>query len=300
MFGTPRSRRALLLLPVLATALTTTASTLAAGPADATGESARLPVTGAPPVTGTWIEQFDGPAGAAPDGSRWRYDLGGNGWGNNESQTYTDRTDNARLSGRGTLLINARGETYTGVDGITRDYTSARLVSRPSFKYGTLTARIRISGAQGAWPAFWTLGADIDRVGWPKCGELDILEALNHLPTLYGSVHGPRTDGPDWQAYGHGGEISPAGGLGDGWHTYGVRWTRGAISWLLDGAVYRTVTRSDLPATDLWAMDNPQNLLLNVAVGGWAGAPAAPEVFRATMEVAWVKAVPVTIRTTVG
>jgi beta-glucanase (GH16 family) len=240
-------------------------------------------------VTTTFIDDFNGPAGSLANTSLWTYQTGGN-WGNGqELQQYTDRAVNASLTGRGSLLVTARGETYTGWDKVTRDYTSARLMSKRSVLYGTVAARIRLSSAQGAWPAFWAVGANYAQVGWPACGELDVMEAVNQLPNLYGSFHGPYTSGPRYAAYNQGKMISPPNGLGTGWHTYSAQWDSNTIAFSLDGVPYVSVERKSLPADQIWAMDNSQNLVLNVAVGGMAGTPADPSAFGATMEVDWVR-----------
>src|SRR5437660_7225047 len=111
----------------------------------------------------SWSDEFDGPVGTAPDRSKWGYDVGGNGWGNNELEYYTSRTNNAFLDGNGNLAIKAIKENYTGSDGITRSYTSARLLTSARFvqSYGRFEARIKLPVGQGIWPAFWMLGNDI-------------------------------------------------------------------------------------------------------------------------------------------
>ena len=110
-----------------------------------------------------WSDEFDGPNGSPVDSSKWSFDIGGNGWGNNELETYTSRTANADLEG-GTLVIKTLKETLKGADGITRDYTSARLLTKTKFTqmYGRFEARIKIPYGQGIWPAFWMLGDNID------------------------------------------------------------------------------------------------------------------------------------------
>src|SRR5260370_24436225 len=136
-----------------------------------------------PPVTGftlVWSDEFNGTDGTSPDASKWTYDLGvgGNGWGNNELETYTNRTKNAQIQG-GNLVITTVQETYADPsDGVTRNYTSARLKTQGlcSQAYGRIEARIKIPAGQGMWPAFWMLGNDISSVGWPKSVEVAILE----------------------------------------------------------------------------------------------------------------------------
>ena len=115
----------------------------------------------------------------------WIYDIGGDGWGNDELETYTIRRDNSFLQG-GRLIIRAKAESYRGSDGIERSYTSARLKSQGLFSQarGKFEARMRLPRGQGVWPAFWMLGDDVSSVGWPACGELDIMENIGREPTI--------------------------------------------------------------------------------------------------------------------
>jgi beta-glucanase (GH16 family) len=146
-----------------------------------------------------------------------------------------------------------------------------------------------MTGSPGAWPAFWTLGADYSKVGWPACGEIDVMEAVNRLPNLYGSLHGPYSDG-QLGAYNAGKMLTPRGGLAHGWHVYTARWTRRSVSFEFDGHVYAVVDRSRLPHGSVWALTHPQQLLLNIAVGGsMPGRPAVGQPFRAEMMVDWVR-----------
>src|SRR6266508_4837736 len=132
-----------------------------------------------------WSDEFDGPNGSAVDSTKWSFDIGGNGWGNNELETYTSRTANAYRDG-GMLVIKALKETFKGSDNITRDYTSARLLTKNKFSqaYGRFEARIKIPYGQGIWPAFWLLGANIDTAHWPNCGEIDIMENIGKEPSI--------------------------------------------------------------------------------------------------------------------
>ena len=119
-------------------------------------------------------------------------ETGGGGWGNNELETYTSRTANAELQD-GALVIRVLKEPLTGSDNITRNYTSARLVTRNKFTqtYGRFEARLKVPYGQGIWPAFWMLGNDLDSAGWPKCGEIDIMENIGREPaTVHGTLHG--------------------------------------------------------------------------------------------------------------
>jgi beta-glucanase (GH16 family) len=153
-----------------------------------------------PPVgqwTLVWSDEFDGTNGSSPSSTNWVMETGGGGWGNNELESYTARTENASIQD-GNLVITARKEPYTGTDGIARDYTSARMKTQGKFswKYGKVEARIKIPYGQGIWPAFWMLGDDITTVSWPTCGEVDIMENIGREPSIvHGTIHGPGYSG---------------------------------------------------------------------------------------------------------
>jgi beta-glucanase (GH16 family) len=238
----------------------------------------------------TWSDEFDAPDGAAPDSSRWAFDLGGGGWGNNELQSYTDRRENSVIR-NGALVIHVARETFTGGDGIRRDYTSARLKTQSRFTqtYGRFEARIRIPRGQGIWPAFWMLGQDITTAGWPACGEIDIMENIGREPAMvHGTMHGPGYAGG--QSIGV--AFTNAGGrpFADDFHVFAIEWDAQAIRWYVDGTLYETRTPADLPAGARWAFDHPFFLLLNVAVGGnWPGSPDGTTTFPQEMLVDWVR-----------
>lgn len=238
-----------------------------------------------------WSDEFEGPNGALVDATKWAFDLGGGGWGNQELETYTDRPRNASLTGEGTLAIQALRETFTGADGITREYTSARLKTQGKFEqaYGRFEARIRVPRGQGLWPAFWMLGADIAAAGWPRCGEVDVMEAIGREPsTVHGTIHGPGYSGGD----GIGAAFTLPGGAGfaDGFHVFAVEWEPAAIRWYVDGVLYQTRTPAGLPAGRRWVFDHPFFLLLNVAVGGsWPGNPDATTTFPQAMLADYVR-----------
>jgi beta-glucanase (GH16 family) len=234
-------------------------------------------------------EDFNGAAGSAPSSARWGHDLGGNGWGNNELESYTARTSNASLDGAGHLLITARKETYTGTDGITRDYTSARLTSKGKFQfqYGSAAASIRVPAGQGLWPAFWTLGSNIDTVGWPVCGEIDVMENIGSEPAeTHGTIHAGGKSGIRWLS---GNSATQPTALSAGYHTYGVVWGPTAVSISVDGLTYMTASAEDIMADEWWNFTTPNFLLLNLAVGGtWPGSPDTTTSFPATMSVDYV------------
>jgi beta-glucanase (GH16 family) len=132
-----------------------------------------------------WSDEFNGADHSPIDASKWTAAVGGNGWGNQELEYYTNRIDNAYQSG-GSLVIKAIKESYTGGDNVVRAYTSARLTTKDKFttKYGRFEARIRIPFGQGLWPAFWMLGDNIGAIGWPACGEIDIMENIGKEPSM--------------------------------------------------------------------------------------------------------------------
>lgn len=237
-----------------------------------------------------WSDEFDGASNSGVDTTKWTAETGGNGWGNNELETYTNRTQNAFLS-NGLLVIKAINETFTGSDGITRNYTSARLKTQAKFEqaYGRFEARAKIPYGQGLWPAFWMLGNDISTSGWPTCGEIDVMENISREPsTVHGTIHGPGYSGANGISADY---ILPAGKkFSDDFHTFAVEWEPGVARFYVDGILYKTRTPADLPAGAKWVFDHPFFIILNVAVGGfWPGNPDQTTVFPQTMQVDYVR-----------
>ena len=245
----------------------------------------------------TWSDEFNGADGSAVDASKWVHDVGGGGWGNGELEYYTNATQNAVVQG-GNLVITA---TTAGASSYTCSYpssgpckyTSARVLSKGKFsqRYGRLEARIQIPEGQGIWPAFWMLGANIDTVNWPSCGEIDIMENIGKEPSInHGSLHMPSSVSTgDSQLTGM---YTLAGGakLGDAFHTYAIEWSASAINFYLDDMLYETQTPQDA-IQRTWEFDQPFFFILNVAVGGpWPGAPDSTTTFPQTMKVDWVRA----------
>jgi beta-glucanase (GH16 family) len=246
------------------------------------------------PVSGwtlTWSDEFSMADGSAPESTKWTYDLGGNGWGNQELESYTSRPENVQIQ-NGSLVITARQESFTGTDGIARNFTSARLKTQNLFAqaYGRFEARIKIPRGQGLWPAFWMLGNDITQDGWPKCGEIDILENIGREPGInHGSLHGSSSAAPtsDLTA-----TISlPSGqNYADDYHIYAIEWAPGTVRFLVDSNNYATFTQSQWPAGGHWVFDHPFFIILNVAVGGrWPGGPDATTRFPQQMLVDYVR-----------
>ncbi|HEV8629331.1 MAG TPA: family 16 glycosylhydrolase, partial [Thermoanaerobaculia bacterium] len=236
-----------------------------------------------------WADEFNAPDGAEIDRAKWVPEVGGNGWGNNELEFYRDDPANAHLES-GVLVITAVNESYTS-GGVSRNYTSARLKTQGTFEqpFGRFEARIQVPYGQGIWPAFWMLGNDISTIGWPACGEIDVMENIGREPTVvHGTAHGPGYSG----ANGIGAPYSLPDGapFADDFHIYAVEWEPEAIRWYVDEALYRTLTPADLPAGARWAFDHPFFMLLNLAVGGgWPGSPDATTVFPQQMLVDYVR-----------
>jgi len=242
-----------------------------------------------------WSDEFDGPAGTPPDAATWGYDLGDGsargleGWGNREREYYTDSTVNAATDGKGNLLITARVADGSLECWYGRcEYTSARLLTKGlfEFQYGRLEARLKVPPGAGLWPAVWMLGASIDEVGWPKSGEIDVMEYLGRLPNeVLGTIHGPGYSGSS--AFGKSMDLGAP--LADDFHEFAVEWQPGRIAWSVDGVVYHEASPADV-APNEWVFDQPFFLILNVAVGGNLGGPIFPDtVFPASMAVDYVR-----------
>lgn len=237
-----------------------------------------------------WSDEFNGAAGSAVDQSKWRFDIGGSGWGNNELQYYTNSTRNAAMDGAGNLTITARRENPSNYQCHygTCQYTSARLLTAATFTraYGRFEARMKIPRGQGLWPAFWMLGNDIGSVGWPASGEIDIMENIGREPsTVHGTIHGPGYSG----AGGIGAGYSISGAFADAFHTFSVDWSPNLIIWYVDGVEYQRRTPASLGG-NRWVFDHPFFMIMNVAVGGsWPGNPDGSTVFPQTMTVDYVR-----------
>ena len=256
-----------------------------------------LPASANPPAGYRlgWSEEFKGPVGMPPDPARWGYDTGDNGWGNNELENYVRDTEHAHVvadpaasSGKALqMLVTSNGQ------GIARgNFQSARLLTRGkfAFQYGYIEARIRMPYGQGLWPAFWLLGANLGDpgVGWPSCGEIDIMESKGSKPGWNASsLHGP--------GYSGGGCVTsaytlPAGQqFKDKYHTFGLLWKRDFVQFFVDGIPFETRTPADIPGKT-WVYNHPFFVLLNVAVGGnFTGSPDATTVFPQKMMVDYIR-----------
>lgn len=239
--------------------------------------------------TSAWEDTFDGAAGTPPDPSVWTAELGAGGWGNNELQTYT--AQNAWLDGDSHLVIAAKVDENAPVG---EQYTSARLTTKGSvaFGYGTLEARIKLPEGQGLLPAFWLVGDDIDDVGYPPSGEIDVVETPNNTSTSYHNVHVPALSDPATKRSVQT-EVAQPQPLSDDFHIYSVERTATRVSIRVDGVLVADVTPADLPPDSEWVFDKPARMLLNVAIGGdWPGDPDASTPAQSTMVVDWVRITP--------
>jgi beta-glucanase (GH16 family) len=242
--------------------------------------------------TVVWADEFD--IDGAPDAERWHHQVlppDNGGWYNGELQHYTDRAENASVSD-GTLKIVALREDYT-TEGALRRYTSARLNARFAFTYGRVEVRARLPAAAGTWPAIWTLGANINErgnvfgdqygsVGWPACGEIDIMEqrGWDKGTTLAHFHWGDTVTG----AYDNeGGYIDNATSTTN-FHVYALRWTEDALTITVDGQrVYELANTAARP------YDDPHYILLNIAMGGALGGAVPGDFTQATMEVDYIR-----------
>jgi beta-glucanase (GH16 family) len=237
-----------------------------------------------------WSDEFSGANGSTVDRSKWVFETGGEGWGNQELEYYTDHTANASVRD-GNLTITALAEKYTDTNGVTRNYTSARLKTFSKFSqtYGRFEARIKVPYGQGMWPAFWMLGDDIDKVGWPACGEIDIMENIGKEPAMiHGSIHGPGYIGNTGIEAPY--TLPGKQRFADDFHVFTVEWNADSVSFYVDNDLYVRRTRADLKPGWKWVFDKPFFLILNLAVGGdWPGNPDSSTVFPQSMLVDYVR-----------
>lgn len=220
-----------------------------------------------------WSDEFNGAAGSSPDPVKWNYDLGGGGWGNGEAETYTSSPQNVFQDGKGNLVIRAIRDsagTYTSTRLQTGSPGASTHAADLSWQYGRIGARIKLPFGQGVWPAFWMLGESIGAVGWPTCGELDIMENFgtfnNNVSVNNGTAHGPGYSGADGIGTSY---TLPFGEkVIDDYHVYAIEWSQDSVEWFVDGASYHKVTPTSLPAGRQWVFNNPFFILLNLAIGG--------------------------------
>jgi beta-glucanase (GH16 family) len=222
-----------------------------------------------------WGDEFNG--SGTPSSSNWGVDNANGGFGNNELQFYTSRTSNV-TQGSNCLQIIARRENYGG-----NAYTSGKITSFGKRHWGSgwIEGRMSLPQGQGLWPAFWMLGVNIGSVGWPACGEIDIMEHVNSDGNVYGTIH--------WDAGGHAQYGGSKAVNVSGWHNYQINWNQYSIKWYVDGVQYHAANiTNNVNSTEEFHRDF--FIILNLAVGGnWPGAPNSGTPFPSTMWVDYVR-----------
>ncbi len=212
-----------------------------------------------------WSDEFDGYSVNLDD---WTFETGSWGWGNNELQNYTDG-ENAEVK-NGNLIITARKTGSFGTQNV-GEYTSTRMITKgkQEFLYGRIEMRAKMPKGKGTWAAFWMLGANISEVGWPKCGEIDIMEYVGYDKDIQnGAIHNGSSYGNTINK-----DKTMIFGMEGGFHTYGVIWDSSSIKFYVDDVknVFYTY-KPDVYNDDTWPHDKPHFLLLNLAIGGnWGG-----------------------------
>lgn len=234
------------------------------------------------PAAPAWSDEFN--YSGLPDSSKWSYDVGGHGWGNNELQFYTaSRPENARVE-NGNLIIEAHREDWEG-----KNYTSARLVSKGKgdWTYGRIEVRAKLPKGLGTWPAIWML-ASTTPLAWPDDGEIDIME---HVGFDHGRVHGS----VHTKKYNHVAGTQKTAQVmvpdcSENYHVYGLNWTKDSIHVSVDGKDYFHFA-NEKTGKDAWPFDQPFHLLLNIAVGGnWGGMKGVDEnIWPQRMEIDYVR-----------
>ncbi len=226
-----------------------------------------------------WQDEFDG---TTLNASNWEYEFGGSGWGNNELQYYQEQNT---VVEDGLLIIKAKRESVGG-----KIYTSSRIITQDKydFKYGRVDIRAKLPKGQGIWPALWMLGANFSTLGWPKCGEIDIVEMIGGTGNdnkVYGTVH--------WDNSGshaqYGGSQSLTNGqlFADEFHVFTIVWDASFITWYLDDVKYHVI---DITPDGLSELREDAFFIFNVAVGGnWPGSPDGATQFPQFMAVDYVR-----------
>lgn len=233
-----------------------------------------------PGMTLTWSDEF---GGKSINNNNWTFEQGGGGWGNNELENYTDRTQNAFVS-NGNLIIEARQENYNG-----NKYTSARMITKnkKTFTFGRIDIRAKMPKGKGVWPALWMLGNNIDAVSWPACGEMDILELLGQEPNkIYGTLHwGTSSTTHDSKGSNY---VLNTGSFDQQFHVYSLVWAQDLVQIYVDDILYNTVTKNNVGP--YYPFNSPFFFIFNVAVGGsWPGSPDGTTVFPQRMVVDYVR-----------
>jgi beta-glucanase (GH16 family) len=232
--------------------------------------------TGYAGYTLAWSDEFNGPA---LNSTIWTNQNGDGcpqlcGWGNNELEFYTDRPDNLFFQD-GKLIVEAKKEAYGG-----KQYTSSKILTsgKKAFKFGRIDIRAQLPKGKGIWPAFWLLPQDNVYGGWPRSGEIDLMELVGHEPgKTYGTLHfGP---GPGSTQISRNYTLPAGESFNDKFHVFSLEWKQDQIKWFIDGNLYSTVNKSDLGTVN-YPFNENFFLIFNLAVGGnWPGNPDATTYF---------------------
>lgn len=230
-----------------------------------------------------WSDEFE--TDGAPDSDKWNYDLGDGcpnlcGWGNGEKQYYTRRSDNVFVKD-GILTITAKKESYEG-----SEYTSTRMLTQGKFDftYGKVEVRAKLPSGRGTWPAIWMLGDNISSVGWPACGEIDIMEHVgNNQGTSQSALHTPSSYGA---TINHGSQF--IGDISTEFHVYELYWNDVEMIFSIDGVEHYRYNPNN-KNSDTWPFDADQFLILNVAMGGNFGGAIDSNFSASSMEVDYVR-----------
>lgn len=229
-------------------------------------------------MTLVWSDEFDGESLNTDD---WTYEIGGHGWGNNELEYYTNKNTSIV---EGNLVIEARKESQGG-----RLYTSSRIVTmdKQEFQYGRIDIRAALPYGQGIWPALWMLGSNFKTVGWPACGEIDIMEMIGgggREKTVHGTVHW--SNGGDYASFGGHYNLG-SGTFSDEFHVFSILWDENEIIWYVDDVQFHVI---DIRGDNLSEFRQPFFFIFNVAVGGnWPGNPNGSTLFPQRMIVDYVR-----------
>lgn len=227
-----------------------------------------------------WSDEFNG---TALDETAWSFETGNNGWGNNELENYTSRINNVTLQ-NGKLIIHALKENYGG-----SSYTSARIKTqgKKEFTYGRIDIRAILPKGKGLWPALWMLGSNISTIGWPACGETDIMELLGQEPAkVYGTLHYGPLSGPGSNGSSY---VLTSGNFYDQFHVFSLEWKQDQVKFFVDNNLYLTVNKTDI-GSYTYPFNAPFFFIFNVAVGGdWPGAPDSTTYFPQWMIVDYVR-----------
>jgi beta-glucanase (GH16 family) len=230
-----------------------------------------------------WSDEFD--HDGMPDTTKWNYDIGDGGWGNNELQFYTNHRENARVE-NGFLIIEARLDTAAG-----KPYTSARMVTKQKgdWLYGRIEVRAKLPRGKGTWPAIWMLPTDWKYGDWPTSGEIDIMEHVGYDPgIIHGTIH--------TESYNHIKGTQKEGKINipdcqDAFHVYAVEWADDKMDFFVDDKLYHTVDRDPKDDYKGWPFDQRFHLILNIAMGGnWGGKEGVDNsIWPQRMEVDYVR-----------